>query len=246
MLELKTFVDQTREYVSSYLTQNNIHDVVIGISGGVDSAVSLALLQQVENLHIHAYFMDIDSSHQAFQDAQSVCHHLNVELHNVSLKNSFTTIVEEFGSPLMVQKTNLKARLRMMYLYHQAMACHGIVIGNSNADELYLGYYTKFADNAADMMLLNNLSKQEVVALAQHFHLPAAIINKAPSADLYEGQTDEQEFGFTYADVDEFLATSQSPQTSVQQQIATFHAKNLHKSKVVTNPYFLSRKGSYE
>lgn len=247
MLEIKTFINDTCEYVNNYLISNNIHDVIIGISGGIDSAVSLAILTQIKNLNIHAYFIDIHSSQSSFEDAQNICNFLNVELNKTSLEKSFEVLVEEFGSTLLVQKTNLKARMRMMFLYHQAMLYHGIVVGNSNADELYLGYYTKFADNAVDMMLLNNLSKKEIIAIAKYFNLPSQIITKAPSADLYEGQTDEQEFGFSYDNLDSFFNTKDMLDKDIKKEIENFHEKNLHKSKVITNPYFLSsKKGFYE
>ncbi len=246
MVKIEQFINNTINDLDVYLKKNNIHDVVIGVSGGVDSAVSLALLSKLPSINIHAYFIDIESSSSSLRDAKTICEQLKVKLNVVSLKESYEVIIKNFDARLINQQTNIKARLRMLFLYNEAFLKHAVVVGNSNFDELYLGYFTKYADNAADIMLLNTLTKTEIYELAKYFNLSQDVINKSPSADLYDNQTDEKEFGFKYHDLDEYLLDPNKVDKILRDKIFSFHEKNLHKTKVLMNQNYLSKKELHE
>ena len=246
MPNIEKFVQDTVQDLSEYLKNNNIKDVVIGISGGIDSAVSLALLAQLKDITIHAYFIDIESSSNARADAIDVCHQFNVALIEKDFKAIYHNIADAFDATDERAKCNLKARLRMMFLYHEALTHNAVVIGNSNADELFLGYFTKYADNAVDVMLLNNLTKTEVYQVGSYFKISDSILKKAPSADLYDSQTDEKEFGFKYSDLDYYYEHPDKIDKILKDKIISFHQKNLHKCKVIENKHFLSKRRGFD
>ncbi len=231
----KIFIEKTIEWFTNYLRENNIKNIIIGISGGIDSAVSLSILKKIDDINIFAYFIDIESSKESLDDAKLVAKFLDQKLDVIDLTQTYNFLVNQFNAKTIVQKGNIKSRLRMMFLYDKAHENNGLVVGNSNYDEIYLGYFTKFGDQASDIMLLNNLLKEEIFELAKYLSLPASIIDKKPSADLYQNQTDEVEIGFSYQDLDKYLKEENVP-IEVSDKIKKIHSKNLHKQKIILNP----------
>ena len=229
------FIKQTINWINGYLIQNNIKSVVIGLSGGIDSAVSLAILKKIKNIQIFAYFINIESNNASLNDAILVANYLNQELEIIDLNNSYLSLIKDFKTSSNIQKGNIKSRMRMMFLYDKAYQNNAIVVGNSNYDEIYLGYCTKFGDQAVDIMLLNNLLKEDIISLAKYLSIPQKIINKKPSADLYKNQFDEDEIGFSYNELDKFLNNQAIP-IEIENKIKQMHDKNLHKQKIVLNP----------
>lgn len=156
---------------------------VIGVSGGVDSATSYELaVRALGKENVLPYFLPY---------------------------KKIAPIVDEFLSfdPTMdkLRRGNVMARVRMTILLDQAKKHRALVVGTENKTEHILGYYTRFGDEASDIEPLRNLYKTQVYQLAKFLKIPESILNKPPTADLWEGQTDEGEFGFTYKDADEVL-----------------------------------------
>ncbi|MGL4952019.1 MAG: NAD(+) synthase, partial [Mycoplasma sp.] len=208
---------------------NNVENVVIGISGGVDSAVSLAILNEaLPKENINAYFIGIESSSRDCEDAKSIANSLDIKINEVNLTNLLNSMKNEFNQQNKHAVGNLKSRMRMMFLYDQAFNKKALVIGNSNLDELYTGYFTKFGDNGVDICLLNGFLKRDVFMLAEYYNLPPFLQTKKPSAGLSENQSDEEDLGIKYKDIDKFLSNEEID-ISVKTKIINLHNKNKHK-----------------
>ena len=182
--------------------------MVVGLSGGVDSALSTALAAQaLGEDRVHPILMPYrTSTPDSARDAEEV---------NASLGLTGTTIDI---SPMVdayygahdpdadrVRRGNMMARVRMAILFDHAKKLGCLVLGTSNKTEILLGYSTIFGDNASSINPLGDLYKQQVWQLAKHVGLPESVVAKKPSADLWPGQTDEDELGFSYEIADEVL-----------------------------------------
>lgn len=184
---------------------------VLGLSGGVDSALSTYLaVQALGAQNVHVVLMPYRSSSPAsLQDAMRVVEDLKIShetLDITPMADAFFAQAEARGQPMdRLRKGNVMARLRMIALYDRSQESHALVVGTSNKTESLLGYTTLFGDNASAINPLGDLYKTQVWQLSKYLGVPAAILGKPPSADLWEGQTDEAELGVSYAEVDELL-----------------------------------------
>ncbi|HZS15491.1 MAG TPA: NAD+ synthase [Candidatus Dormibacteraeota bacterium] len=181
--------------------------VVLGLSGGVDSALSAALAQRAlgaENV-VPIIMPYRTSSPESEADARAVADSLGLNPVVVDISPQVDAYFERFPDAERGRRGNKMARERMSILYDMSWAHRALVVGTSNKTELLLGYGTIHGDMAHALNPLGDLYKTQVWALARHVGLPAQVIEKAPSADLWEGQSDEQELGFQYAVVDVLL-----------------------------------------
>ncbi len=221
--------DDVAKQIKQYFKQAHVNKAVIGISGGIDSAVGLNLIiEALGKENVIPYFIDIESNKQDYIDAQSICKQANIELNYINLTKLFKVAKKTFKQTKQLSLANLKSRLRAVCLYDQASNYNALVCGNSNLDELYVGYFTKYGDNACDISMLCSFVKCEIKELAKYYNVPNQIIEKAPSAGLYEGQTDEKELGISYSEVDGFLIGLSSSNES-KKIINNLHNKNKHK-----------------
>ena len=195
---------------------------VLGLSGGVDSAVSAALSAQAfgpEN--VLCLLMPYRTSAPASKrDAQEVVERLGVRSRTVDITAMVEGYLEQEGVCDRTRRGNVMARARMIVLYDLSAAEHALVIGTSNKTELLLGYSTQFGDSASALNPLGDLYKHQVYQLARYLDLPEGVIEKAPSADLFEGQSDEAELGFSYAQADAALVKLVDERYSAEQLIA--------------------------
>lgn len=180
---------------------------VIGLSGGIDSALSCFLAAEAlgpEN--VLAVRMPYQTSSEgSLTDAQKVIDQLGVHSLTVPITNMVEPLFAQFPDMNSMRKGNIMARQRMIVLYDQSAASNALVIGTSNKTEALLGYTTLYGDSAAAVQPIADLYKTQVRQLSRAMNIPQSVIDKAPSADLWEGQTDEGELGYTYADVDRVL-----------------------------------------
>lgn len=211
MLDLSLNTDLTRkilsDFVRSEITRTGFSRAVLGLSGGIDSALSCALAAEALGpQNVLAVRMPYKtSSADSLEHAQLLIDQLGVQ--------SLTIPITEMADPLIarepdmsgIRKGNIMARCRMIVLYDQSEAFKGLVVGTGNKTEILLGYTTLFGDSACALNPLGDLYKTQVRQLARAMDIPAPIIDKAPSADLWLGQTDEGELGFTYEEVDKLL-----------------------------------------
>ncbi len=181
--------------------------LVVGLSGGIDSALTAALAAEALGPdNVIPIAMPHNASVSAsLDDAQLVADHLGLTMRTVDISEPSDAMISLLGGDSQLQQGNIKARMRMIILYDTSAKEHALVAGTSNKTELLLGYGTQFGDMASGINPLGDLYKTQVFALSEEIGLPPEVITKAPTADLWEGQTDEQEMGFSYADVDRLL-----------------------------------------
>lgn len=196
-------------FLSEKLRKTGMKGFVLGVSGGIDSAVVLKLaVNAVGRDRVTAVTMpEKDSPGQDIEDAGELCRSEGVE----HITADITGVVDAFGKALggrvdRMALANVKARCRMVVLYHHAATRSQLVLGTSNKSELLMGYFTKYGDGGADLEPIGDLYKTEVRELAHVLRIPARIIEKAPSAGLWKGQTDEEEMGITYERLDSILS----------------------------------------
>jgi len=181
--------------------------VVVGLSGGVDSSLSAALAARALGPErVHAFLLPYrTSSADSEGDARLVAEHLGIPHRKIDISPMIDAYfaIETGADP--GRRGNKMARERMTILFDQAKRLNALVLGTSNKTEILLGYSTVFGDNASSINPLGDLYKHQVWQLSRYLELPERVVSKAPSADLWPGQTDEGELGFPYATADEVL-----------------------------------------
>ena len=194
-------------FIKTELNRVGFQKTLMGLSGGIDSAVSLYLsAKAVGPENVLAVRMPFKTSPpETLDDAQMMIDDLGVQSMTVDITPMVDPLINYYDDMSKIRAGNIMARMRMIVLYDQSVAFNGLVMGTSNKSEMLLGYTTIFGDSAAALQPLGDLYKTQVRQLARHLGVPDNVIDKAPSADLWDGQTDEGELGFTYAEVDQLL-----------------------------------------
>jgi len=194
------------DFVERTIDAAGASGVVIGLSGGIDSAVSAALaVRGLGRDRVRGVFLPYRGSDPAsLRDARAVAESLDLEteLHDIS---AMADAAPSVGDADRLRIGNVLARCRMITLFDISARDGSLVLGTGNRTEILLGYATLHGDAAFGLNPLAPLYKAEVRALARHLDLPSVVLEKAPSADLWAGQTDEQELGFTYEEADDIL-----------------------------------------
>ncbi|MBN1230853.1 MAG: NAD+ synthase [Anaerolineales bacterium] len=194
-------------FIRSELGRMGFQKAVIGLSGGIDSAMSCYLTAKAlgpENvLAIRMPYRT--SSQDSLDDAQLVIDALGVQTQTIPITPMVEPYFESIPEMNNLRKGNVMARQRMIVLYDHSAAVNGLVIGTSNKTEILLGYSTVYGDAACAINPIGDLYKTQLRQLARHMGIPDSVIDKAPSADLWVGQTDEDELGFTYEEADKLL-----------------------------------------
>ena len=199
--------------------------IVVGLSGGIDSAVVVGLAAMAVPGNVVGVMLPCHSDPRDETDALLAAEHFNVPAIRIDLAAAYDRMLldlrtaiahlpkdqapvlvhDEVDPKSRVPVANLKPRLRMTSLYFVANSMNYLVAGTGNRSELTIGYFTKYGDGGVDMLPIGRLLKSEVRAMAKAMGIPPSIIDKAPSAGLWEGQTDESEMGFSYADLERYL-----------------------------------------
>jgi NAD+ synthase len=213
-------------FLRSQMGQTGFTHVVVGLSGGVDSAtVAFLGARAVGADNLLAVRMPYRSSSPASEtDALRVVEALGCQTARVEITPMVDPLLALMGASddpaHQVRRGNVMARQRMIVLYDKSVEFDGLVVGTSNKTEALLGYGTQYGDMAAALMPIGDLYKTQLRAVAEHLGVPAEIVAKPPSADLWPGQTDEGELGRTYADLDRTLFALVDRRWSVERCVA--------------------------
>lgn len=211
MIDLTIDCDLARLILTGFLhteiTRAGFERAVVGLSGGVDSSLSCYLAAEAlgpENV-LAVRMPYRTSSPDSLEHAQLVIDDLGVKFLTVEITRLVEPLFEQFPDADHIRRGNAMARARMIVLYDQSEAFKGLVVGTGNKTEILLGYTTLYGDSANALNPIGDLYKTQVRQLSQSVGVPAVICQKPPSADLWVGQTDEDELGFTYEQVDQLL-----------------------------------------
>lgn len=206
-------IEQNRiiDFIRNGIRKAGVGGAVIGISGGIDSALAATLtvkaLGKDKVLGIHMPESSLTPSEDS-KDAKTLADWLGIEFQTIDISgiiSAFMAAIPESESADRLSMGNLKARIRMSLLYFHANRMNRMVIGTGNKTEILLGYFTKYGDGGVDLEPIGGLYKTDVWELSRRLGIPEPIITKKPSAGLWAGQTDEAELGISYLKVDEVL-----------------------------------------
>jgi len=208
--------------------------VVLGVSGGLDSSVAAVLCHRAFPQNMLGVIMPCYSRQEDMEHARAVADKFSIPTRTVVLDAAFDALLKVLPDDKIdpdvsrLAKANLKARLRMLTLYYFANRLKYMVVGAANRSELSVGYSTKYGDAGVDILPLGNMVKGQVRELANFLGIPQPIINKPPSAGLWEGQTDEGELGLSYDELDRYLVTGEASE-ELKKRIESMIAASEHK-----------------
>ncbi|WP_456419944.1 NAD+ synthase [Methanocaldococcus infernus] len=236
------------EFIRNVVKEANANGVVVGLSGGIDSSTTAFLCVKAlgKDKVLGLILPEKATRKEDIEDAKKVAEMLGIKYYIIDI----TDVLKAFGlyTPTKefekIPDGNLKARVRMCVLYYYANKYNYLVAGTANKSEIYVGYGTKYGDLACDFMPIAHLFKTEVRELAKKLGVPKEIIEKPPSAGLWEGQTDEGELGVSYEILDKILklyeegkkeeeiAKELSVDLQIVKRIFDLIKKNEHKRKL--------------
>ena len=194
--------------IKDYFKKNKFEKAVIGLSGGIDSALSAKLVADaIGKENVKALIMPVKglSSEENIMDAVEFCTLNGIDYSLVYINDFIKEFEKVEWEQNRIAKMNTVSRARAVILYNYANSNNALVIGTSNKTEILLGYFTKYGDGAVDIEVIGDLFKTEVKELAKFLGISEKIINKVPTAELYHGQTDEGELGASYDKLDTIL-----------------------------------------
>nr|WP_297133615.1 NAD(+) synthase [Terrisporobacter sp.] len=209
-------IEKTVQWLRDKVEEANCKGLVVGVSGGIDSAVVCNLIKRAYPSNSIGVIMSINSNPKDREDALKVIKGCEIDYIDLDLTEPQLEIKDMALNALKEKNlfnengeraadSNLRARIRMSTLYTVANNLGYLVVGTDNAAEVHTGYFTKYGDGGVDLIPLANLTKAEVYEWAKELGVHEDVINKAPSAGLWEGQTDENEMGTTYDMIDKVV-----------------------------------------
>jgi len=215
------------KFLKEEVYKTGLKGAILGLSGGIDSAVVAVLAQKAFGKNFQAVMLpSYSSSKSSFDDADELCKKFNILNQSVYIGDLVQTYFKNKESTNL-RIGNFSARMRMSVLYDLSSKYSSLVLGTSNKSELLLGYGTMFGDLASAINPIGDLYKTEVFAFAEHLEIPLSIIQKPPTADLWEGQSDEEDLGFTYEQLDKALYAFVDERLSKEELIKKDFDKNL-------------------
>lgn len=234
------------KWLRKKVTEAGVKGLLVGLSGGLDSAVVSHLIKRAFPDNSLAVIMPIHSNPNDIEHALKVAESCGIKHTTVNLTETHNIMIDSIkqATPIgdwneqneRIADANLRARLRMSTLYTIATHYNYLVVGTDNAAEWFTGYFTKFGDGGVDIQPIIDLTKREVAELATYLGVPPEVIDKQPSADLWIGQTDEEEMGTSYDMIDNYLDGIAIPDED-RELIEQMHKRTAHKRQIA--PQFL-------
>ncbi|MBR0542679.1 MAG: NAD(+) synthase [Clostridia bacterium] len=234
MFDVEKITKECVEWVRDFF-ENNGRDcnAVVGISGGKDSSVAAAVcVEALGKDRVIGVLMPCGEQHD-IDMARLLVNHLGIENYTVNIKDAVDGITNSIPFELSRQSTiNLPARIRMSTLYAVSQSRNGRVVNTCNLSEDWVGYATRYGDAAGDFSPLSHLTVQEVKAVGRYLGLPEILVEKPP-IDGLSGKTDEDNLGFTYAELDRYIRTGEIDDPEKKQKIDKLHKQNLFKLQLM-------------
>ena len=237
-MKLEQYLLEIEKFLKEYLESSHLDAYVLGLSGGVDSTLVAAIARKaVGKDKLFCYALNIESAEEDEMDAREIAKQLDVNLEVINLTDTYHSYLKELDGNEFIRltKSNLKVRMRMCALFAFAQEKRGLVLGTDNADERYVGYFTKYGDGAADVLPIVHLTKAEVRKACEIYGVSSKLANRVASAGLFEGQTDESEMGISYADLDDYLL-GKPINEKAKERIEYLHKISEHKRKPIPEP----------
>lgn len=243
MLTIDEKIDKTVEWIRQTVIGAGCKGVVLGLSGGIDSTLVAFLIKRAFPEDTIGVILPCKSHERDKEDAIAAAKAAGLDFIEVDITEAHDLLLDSVMGQLghravdqnrRMADANLRARLRMSTLYTVANSRGFLVAGTDNAAEVYTGYFTKYGDGGVDFLPIASLTKREVYQWCRHLGAPQSVIDRPPSAGLWEGQTDEGEMGTTYDCIDDLLEGKQIPEQD-RKIIEGLHMRSHHKR--VMPPY---------
>ncbi len=236
-------IDLTIEWIREQVVNSGSKGVLVGLSGGIDSSLVAYLIKKAFPDHALGVILPCKSNPKDAQDAILLAEACGIEYLTVDLSDEHEMLYGKIqrrleGFPVINERladANLRARLRMSTLYGIGNSLGYLVAGTDNAAELLTGYFTKYGDGGVDIIPLGNLLKRDVFEWSALLGVPQAILDRKPSAGLWDGQTDEGEMGTTYDMIDDYILGLEIPEAD-QVLIERMQKNTAHKRKMPPTP----------
>lgn len=234
MRDYKQETEKRVAFIRACLADAHATGIVFGNSGGKDCAL-VGILSKLACEDTVSVMMPANQGvnySTDLEDAAALCKQWNIENRTVDLSAAKAAVLSAVSAAASVSadaEKNVSPRLRMTTLYTIGQSENRLVAGTGNRSERHLGYFTKHGDGAFDFDPIADLTVREVYEFLAYFEAPLSIREKAPSAGLFEGQTDEKEMGLTYAEVDAYLLGEQEPSPETKEKIDRMHRVTAHK-----------------
>ena len=228
-LNLKEVHNELVEFLRESFKKAGFSKAVLGLSGGIDSALVAYLLRDaLGKENVLAIMMPYKSSNpDSLNHAKLVIEDLKINAKTIEITNMIDAYFKNEKEASSLRMGNKMARERMSILFDYSSKENALVVGTSNKTEIYLGYSTQFGDSACALNPIGDLYKTNIWDLSRYLKIPNELIEKKPSADLWEGQTDEQEMGLTYKEADQVLYRMLEENKTVKEILAEGFSKDL-------------------
>lgn len=233
-MDYQVLTDNIVNWMRDKVKEAGAKGAVVGLSGGIDSSVVMALCQKAFPNDCLGLIMPCHSNPQDEADAKLVAEHFGIPYKVINLDRTYAALItalngnDDKEENKSLALANIKPRLRMTTLYYEAALRNYLVVGTGNKSEIVIGYFTKYGDGGVDIEPIGNLVKTQVRDLAKFLGVPEPIIMKAPTAGLWANQTDETEMGITYEELDAYILTG-TAEPRVLTRIKALIEKSEHK-----------------
>jgi len=230
--------EQITNWIRQQVTKAGKKGIAVGLSGGIDSSVTAVLSKKALGDNVIGLILPCGNHPRDERLALKVAEKFHIKVKKIDIDSIYKKLAKIYPNTSDIAKANLKPRLRMLILYYSANTLNYLVAGTGNKSELMIGYFTKYGDGGCDFLPLGGLYKTEVRRLARELKIPDEIIKRAPTAGLWEGQTDEGEIGMRYQDLDRCLKTIERKRPGKVKQEILIKTKSLmrnsrHKRNVI-------------
>lgn len=242
-MKLNEYLDEIISWLQNQLKKTGMNGYVLGVSGGIDSALVALLAKKAVGDKLFCVIMPCESDEKDAKDARDFLKENAIQYIEVDLTKTYQTMLKDIEQETekedftidKLSKSNMKVRLRMVTLYAIAQSRRALVLGTDNWDEYHVGYFTKYGDGGVDLLPIVHLTKGEVFEASRLLKVNETILARKPSAGLFDNQTDEEEMGIKYEELDAYLL-GEKINDEAKQKIERLNLVSEHKRTKIPSP----------